>query len=84
MSLIETLRTPKIPLTGGMVFFDWMATFLFAYSLKLLNFNMNAVVILFIILILLSIPIHIYFDIPTMTNYYLGLSKIQENNKLKN
>jgi hypothetical protein len=73
MSIIDLLRTPKI---AGFVLFDWTATLLSAmivdsYFGDEKNINILSI---FIILLILSLYLHVYFDIPTTTNYYLGLS----------
>ena len=70
---IEEVRKYKIPGTGGMVIFDYAATILGSLLIaKIYNFNFVFVLIL---LLVASIPLHILFSTPTMTNYYLGLSK---------
>ena len=79
MALIDTLRKPQIPFTGGMVMFDWLSTYLFALIISNKfsseNEKKSNTMKLFIILILLSIYIHYIMDIPTVTNYYLNLSR---------
>lgn len=35
----------------------------------------TSVFVIFVILLIISIPFHVYFDVPTNTNYYLRLSK---------
>lgn len=75
MNIIEKLRSYKIPHTNGMVLFDWLATLIGAIILA--NFygkTFSSYLIIFIFLIIISIPIHYIFDIPTVTNYYLGIS----------
>jgi hypothetical protein len=69
MALIDTLREPKI---AGFVIFDYAATFLSAVILSY-TFNIEYLSVL-VVLLLLSIILHIVFNIPTETNYYLGLS----------
>jgi hypothetical protein len=66
---IATLRTPRI---FGFVIFDWAATLAGTWVLsEILGINYN---ILLVILLILSVFLHMYFNIPTNTNYYLGLS----------
>ena len=69
INIIDILRGPKL---FEFVIFDWISTLLGALILaKLFDFNY---LILLIILLIISIYLHIEFEIPTMTNYYLGLS----------
>lgn len=70
MSYIETLRAPKL---FGFVLFDWISTIIGALLLaKYLGYDFWIVLI---ILLIISIYLHWYFDTPTLTNYYLGISK---------
>jgi hypothetical protein len=71
MGFIETLRKPKIPFTD-FVLFDWAATFGAAYYLA--QYYQQSFWFMFVCLIIASIVLHIIFDTPTVTNYYLGLS----------
>lgn len=72
MVSIEDLRSLKDPLFN-MVVFDWVATVLSAIIIRAI-FGAPIIDTL-IILLILSIVLHVVFDIPTKTNYYLGLSK---------
>lgn len=67
-SLITTLRSYKIPGTGGMVVFDWAVTLLAAYLIP------GSFICNLVILLLASVLLHLLFNVPTVTNYYLGLS----------
>ncbi len=71
MSLINLLRTPKFPFTEFVVF-DWVATYIAAYYLA--QHYQRSLWTVFIFLIVVSVILHIIFDVPTVTNYYLGLS----------
>jgi hypothetical protein len=74
MSLIDTLRIPKI---DGFVIFDWSATVIAAVLLqKIINIP---IYLNFILLIIISIFLHIIFKVDTKTNYMLGLSKYPKN-----
>ena len=83
MSFIDELRKPKIPLTGGMVLFDWIMTILGALLITytfhrpnlMIEEDLTAFLYSLMILIILSIVLHYLLDIPTVSNYYLGLSK---------
>lgn len=75
MNVIDTLRRPRL---FGFVLFDWIATLLGALLLSNIT-GMGYGLMLFILLVA-SIFLHIYFDIPTNTNYYLGLSEIPKHN----
>jgi succinate dehydrogenase hydrophobic anchor subunit len=81
MNLIDTLREPKIPFTNGMVLFDWVATLGVAYLivnntkfLNIINSYNKRLFMIFMLLIFISIIIHKKLNIPTVSNYYLGLS----------
>ncbi len=68
--LIEKLREPKV---FGFVLFDWISTILGALIIaNYLQYNFMATLI---VLLVISIYLHWYFDVPTLTNYYLGISK---------
>lgn len=69
---VDTLRKYTIPFTGGMVVFDWVATLLFAYIVAITS-GVSFIWTL-IILLILSVALHYYYTIPTVTNYYLGIS----------
>jgi len=70
MSIINNLRSPTI---GNFVIFDFVATIIAAiYVKKIANIGLLAALIL---LILISIILHAILEIPTTTNYYLGLSE---------
>ncbi len=70
MSIIESLRGPKL---FGFVLFDWISTIIGA--LLLANYLKYDFLIVLIVLLVISIYLHWYFDTPTLTNYYLGISK---------
>jgi hypothetical protein len=59
---------------------DWLLTILAAVLFTYSSFNQYNMLFIcvFTILILISIPMHMYFDVPTNTNYYLGLSSKPE------
>ena len=78
MRIIDTLRERKIPYSGGMVLFDWAATVVVAYAAAnyyYKDITPSFIFTLFLVFILLSILVHVMLDIPTVTNFYLGLSK---------
>lgn len=76
--ILKFLRKLEIPYTGGMVFFDWFMTIIAALIIAK-KINICFIVVLFLLL-LLSIYMHIIFNQPTMTNYYLGLSEKPKRN----
>ncbi len=81
MGFIETLREPKIPFTD-FVLFDWVATYYAAYFLA--DYYKQSIWFVFFYLIVASIAIHLLLDIPTVTNYYLGLSEYPPRGKKNN
>ncbi len=62
-------------------FIDWLLTIFAALVVAQYNKNTSALFI-FIVLIFISIPLHIYFDVPTNTNYYLNLSEPAKSKKI--
>lgn len=75
MGIIDALRRPRL---FGFVLFDWIATLLGALLLSGIT-GIGYGLMLFILLVA-SVFLHIYFDIPTNTNYYLGLSEMPKRN----
>jgi hypothetical protein len=69
MSIIESLREPKL---FGFVLFDWISTIIGA--LLLANYLDYDFWVVLITLLIISIYLHWYFNTPTLTNYYLGIS----------
>ena len=69
MSIIETLRTPRII---GFVIFDYVATIIGSAGIAY-YYNINFALTLIIILIL-SIIMHVVFNISTKTNRLLGFN----------
>jgi hypothetical protein len=67
---LEDLRKPRL---FGFVVFDWVLTIIATLVLSRL-FGQGFVSMLVIVL-LLSIILHVMFNVPTLTNYYLGLSE---------
>ena len=75
---MDILRKPKIPFTNGMILFDWAATCAAAYYISDNYYHTTAnssVLKIFLLLIVASIFIHRGMNIPTVTNYYLGMSQ---------
>lgn len=66
---IEKLRSVKL---FDFVVFDWVATAIFA--LLIAKYIDMSFLYTMIILLIISIYLHVYFKVPTMTNYYLNLS----------
>ena len=82
MTTIEQIREQKIPWTGGMVVFDWIATLMGAPLLAYLLYGTtDPWLLMFVVLIVISIPLHVVTDTPTVTNYYLGLSDHPQRSK---
>lgn len=62
-------------------YIDWIFTILVAVAFTYSSYNKYGMLLIctFAMLIIISIPLHIVFNTPTYTNYYLGLSKMPES-----
>lgn len=76
MSLLKTLRTPRI---GGIALFDLTTAFIGVFLVLWFLFprvdKKKLVAITLVITLPIGIVVHAMFHIPTMLNYYLGISK---------
>jgi type IV secretory pathway VirB3-like protein len=71
---MNSLRSYRI---FGMALFDWVAT-LIAAALLSMWIRVPALEVL-VVLLLASIFLHVVFGIRTVTNYFLGLSKMPQS-----
>jgi hypothetical protein len=79
MTIIDKLRKPRI---FGLAIFDWVFSLLGLFLIGKFLIKLNGIrewIIFTIFWILLGIVVHMVMKIPTMLNYYLGLSEKPKN-----